>query len=192
MGLVEQSLIEAARDAVDARFPTRAPEDALPELARDRKIEFGFNESSESLRERIRTAWRRWKMAGTKAEMDAALRLAGYTNFEIRERPADGSLAWYEFELVIFRPFPWPDDYLADQTWDAAGTWGDGGNWAADMPQEDLERLRSIVRGKPTHAICRSITIVHDGETWDADAPPGTWDDDPLAEWTDNVSTLSP
>lgn len=190
-GLVDDVLIELFRDAVDARFPSRAPSDALPELAHDRRIDIGFDEPADSVRERIRKAFSKYSFYGTRKDIEDSLRVAGYTDFEIRDASQDGSLRWFEFEVVIFHPFPWVDSYLSDQAWDAAGTWDDGGNWAEDMPQDQLERVRSIVRAKPTHARCRSILIVHDGDTWDSDAPPGTWDDDPLAQWTDNVSTLS-
>ncbi len=191
-GLLDDALINLVKAAVDARFPSRAPEDALPELAWARRIDVGFDESSDSLRERIRKAFSKHAFDGARKDTEDALRLAGYENFEVRDASQDGSLRWFEVEIVIFRPFPFEDHYLDDQTWGAPGTWGDGGLWAPDLPVAHLRRLRSIVRSMGKHVRCRSILIVHAGETWDSDAPPGTWDDNPLATWTDDVSTLSP
>lgn len=191
-GLLDDAFIELVKSAVDVRFPSRAPVDALPELAFARRIDIGFDEPTEELRERIRKAHTKHSFDGTRKDAEDALRLAGYQNFELRDASQDGSLQWFEVEIVLFRPFPFEDHYLDDQTWGAAGNWGDGGLWAPDIPRPHLRRLRSIVRSMPKHVKCRSILLVHEGETWDADAPPGTWDDNPLATWTDNVSTLSP
>ncbi len=193
LGLMKQATVEAAKEAVKARFAATAPLDALHVLLEDRGLDPAWRESETSVRTRIKRAWSTWQKAGTKAGMGEALELAGYTNYEIREQPQDGTLGWWQFEVWLFPPFPWTDDYLADGRWDDAGVWDDGGVWAPDLPPEDLARLRLIVRKwKPTHAECRGIVIVHAGVEWDADAPPGTWDDDPSATWGDDVSYLAP
>lgn len=192
IGLVKQADVEAAKAAVKARFAATAPLDALHVLLDDRQLDPAWRETETSVRARIKKAWDTHLKEGTKAGMAESLQLAGYTNFEIREQPQDGTLAWYEFEVWLYPPFPWADQYLFDGRWDDAGVWGDGGIWIGDMPAEDLARLRLIVRKKPTHTRCRWIVVVHAGETWDATAPPGTWDDDPTAIWGDDVSYLSP
>lgn len=193
LGLAKQSVLEAARAAVKARFSSTAPLDALHELLEDRGLDPSWKETEPSVRERIRRAWNTWEKAGSKLGMGEALELAGYTNYEIREQPQDGTLAWREFEVWVLPPFPWVDLYSADGYWDDAGVWGDGGLWAPDLPPEDLARLRLIVRKwKPTHTVCRNIVIVHAGETWDATAPPGTWDDDAAATWGDDLSYIAP
>lgn len=192
LGLVKQAIVEGAKLATKMRFADTAPIDALPVLLEDRDLDPAWGENETSVRARIKRAWVTWLMAGTKAGMSEGLRLAGYTNFEIREQPQDGTLKWWEFEVWLTPPFPWLDSYLADGRWDDPGVWDDGGLWAPDLPPPDLARLRLVVRKwKPAHASCRAIVIVHAGEQWDASAPPGTWDDDPTATWSNDVSYLS-
>lgn len=192
LGLVKQALAEGARKAVMMRFAATAPIDALHALLEDRNLDPVWNENETSVRARIRKAWDTWLKAGTNAGLAEALQLAGYTNFEIREQPQDGTLKWWEFEVWLFRPFPWLDQYLTDGRWDDPGVWDDGGVWAADMPAPDLSRIRMLIRKwKPTHALCRTIAVVHAGEAWDATAPPGQWDDDADAIWTDDISYLA-
>jgi hypothetical protein len=193
LGIVKQAVAEGAKAAVMVRFAATSPLDGLEALLEDRGLDPAWRETETSVRARIQRAWSTWQKAGTKPGMAEALQLAGYTNFEIREQPQDGTLKWWEFEVWLFPPFPWTDDYLADGRWDDAGVWEDGGVWAPDMPPEDLARVRLVVRKWPgTHTRCRQIVIVHAGETWDATAPPGTWDDDPTATWGDDVSCLTP
>jgi hypothetical protein len=192
LGTMKQTVAEAVRVAVKARFAATAPLDALHHLLEDRNLDPAWNEHSDAVRLRIRRAWRTWSKAATKAAIDEALRLAGYTSFEIREQPQDGTLRWWEFEVWIFRPFPWLDFYLDDGRWDDPGVWDDGGVWAPDMPAPDLARFRMLVKKwKSLHSYCRAGVVVHAGETWDADAPPGTWDDDPDAIWTDDLSYIA-
>lgn len=193
LGLMKQATLEAAKEAVKARFAATAPLDALPYLLEDRNLDPAWREGESSVRARIRAAWSTWQKAGTKAGMIEALELAGYdaNRIEIREQPQDGTLGWWQFEIWLYAPFPWTDEYLTDGRWDDPGVWSDGGVWAFDLPPEDLARVRLIVRRwKGTHAECRRIVIVHAGETWDATAPPGTWDDDPTATWGNDVSYL--
>ena len=193
LGLAKQMLVEGARAAVKMRFADVAPLDALPALLEDRNLDPAWREDEKSVRARIKAAWSTWQKAGTKAGMSEALELAGYTTYEIREQPQDGTLAWWEFEVWLYPPFPWSDEYLADGRWDEPGVWEDGGVWAGDMPAPDLSRVRLVVRKwKPAHTVCRRIVVVHAGETWDATAPPGTWDDDPVATWGNDVSYLAP
>lgn len=193
LGLMKQALVEGVKLATKMRFADTAPLDALPVILEDRNLDPAWRESETSVRARIKRAWTTWLLAGTKAGIEEGLRLAGYTNFQVREQPQDGTLRWFEFEVWLFPPFPWVDQYLADGRWDDPGVWDDGGTWSADLPVEDLARLRLVVRKwKSKHSECRRIVIVHAGEAWDATAPPGTWDDDAAATWGDDLSYLAP
>lgn len=192
LGAMKNAVVAAAKDAVFCRFPSRAPLDALPVLLDSRELDPIWNESEKSVRARIQRAWSTWTEAGRPASLEEALRLGAFTVFEVRERRIDTSLQWWEYEVWLFKPFPFVDDYLADRRWDDPGVWNDGGVWAPDMPPPNLARLRRMLKKWPgTHTRCRWIVVVHDGETWDATAPPGTWDDDPAALWGDDVSYLS-
>jgi hypothetical protein len=191
LGIVKDAVAAAMRAAVNQRFADVAHISSLVALLEDRGLDPAWRETETSVRARIKQAWATWQLAGTKAGMAKALELAGYTNYEIIEQTEDGTLQWWQFYIVIKAPFPWTDTYLADGRWDDPGVWDDGGSWAEDIPAPDLARLRLIARKwKPTHAECTHIRIVHSGETWDATAPPGTWDDDLNATWGDDVSYL--
>lgn len=193
LGLMKQAALEGTKAGVKMHFAATASLDALQHLLEDRNLDPAWLEDELSVRGRIRRAWSTWQKAGTIAGLSEALELAGYSTYEIRETTQDGTLAWFEFEVWCFPPFPWADDYLADARWDDPGVWSDGGPWSPDLPPEHLARLRRLVRKwKSAHSRCRRLVIVHAGETWDASAPPGTWDDDPAALWGDDVSNLAP
>ncbi len=192
-GIVKDAIAAAARAAVMQRFADFATPSTLVALLEDRNLDPAWRENETSVRARVKAAWETWTLAGTPAGMGRALELAGYTNYEIVEQNADGALKWWEFYVIIRPPFPWTDTYLSDGRWEDPGNYGDGGSWAADLPPEDLSRLRLIVRKwKPTHAVCKYIEIIHAGQEWDADAPPGEWDDDATATWGDEISYISP
>lgn len=192
LGVIKDAFKDTLQAAVQSRVASRVSVDGLPVLLDDRNLEPAWRENETSVRQRIRKAWETWEYQGTPEGIRQALRLAGYQNFEVREQPQDGTLKVWEFEVWIYPPFPWADQYLADGRWDDAGVWDDGGAWSADLPPADLNRLRLAIRKwKGVHPRCRAIVIVHAGETWDGDAPPGTWDDDPTATWGDDVSTLN-
>lgn len=193
LGTMKNAVTAATEAAVMCRFPSRAPLDALPVLLEDRQLDPPWNETESSVRARLKAAWATWTEAGRPKSLADALRLAGYTKFEILEQKDDPTLEWWEFEVRLYPPFPWVDQYLIDGRWDDPGVWDDGGVWAPDMPLPDMARVRQAVAKWPgTHTRCRGILVVHAGEAWDASAPPGQWDDDPNATWGDDVSYLAP
>ncbi len=195
-GAVQNAVATAARAAIRNRFAGSASVDSLVFLLEDRNLDPAWRENATSVRRRIRAAWSTWGKAGTIEGVEEALRLAGYTNFQVNDQKTDGTLRWFEFEIIVMAPFPWVDTSHSDGAWDDPGVWDDGGSWAAALPEEDLARLRLIARKwgghENGHQRCRSIVVVHSGVTWDSDAPPGTWDDIADATWGDDVSYLIP
>jgi hypothetical protein len=193
LGIVKDAIATATRAAVMQRFADFATPSTLVALLEDRNLDPAWREDETSVRARVKAAWETWGLAGTPAGMGRGLQLAGYVDYEIVEQPGDPTLQWFEFYVIVRPPFPWVPTYLDDGRWDEPGVWDDGGSWAPDLPPEDLSRLRLVVRKwKPLHARCTHIRVVHGGETWDATAPPGTWDDDATATWGDDVSYLAP
>lgn len=177
------------REAVKARYPLECSPDALKFCARDRDIDIGYNENQAQMSLRLSKAWASWEKAGRPASIVEALGFAGYTNAYTIEKHQDGSLAWWAFDVWLIYPFPWPDGLLNDGLWGDPGLYGDGGVWASDVPPNEIELVRSVVRKwKPTHSRCRRIVFVHSGDFWDD--PIDTWIDG--GEWHEHVSIYSP
>jgi hypothetical protein len=196
LGIMKDAFVAGMIGAVKQRFPSTAQPSSLVDLLEDRNLEPAWGEDATSVRARARAAWSTWEQAGTVAGLEAALRLAGYTNFAIVESTTDGTLGWWEFDVLLFTPFPWRDTSTSDTRWNDGGLWDDGGSWGAAMPEQEIARLRSLVRkwsGHPKgHARCRRIAVDYGREQpWDDDAPPGTWDD-VAGVWIDDVTHISP
>ncbi len=120
------ALQESAKLAVKARFPTYAPDDALPFIAKERgglaKLPA---ESLGAWRTRLLRAWDRWGRAGTIVGLEAELQEyldatygAGYsptiyTNDYVVDNFGGGMSSaadpdqWYSRFWVAFDPAPW-------------------------------------------------------------------------------------
>jgi hypothetical protein len=175
-GTLKDTWIEAAKNAVKARFAAFAPVDALPLLLRDYALD-ELHELEATTRQRLARAWETWSLAGTKRGMVAVLTAAAYVGVSVWEnwqwtevRPE----RWWQFWVVVRAPFPWATDPLADGTWSSPGTWNDGGIWASAIPVEDWARLRAIIRRwKPAHATATMLIALHSGELFGTRR--GTW-----------------
>jgi len=149
LGIVKDGLVAATKAAVKARFAKLAPPDALLELARDRNLDAGFNETQASLRARVLGAWGQWLESGRPYGISRAFEIDGLVNVYITESSADPTLQWFEFDVKVSPPFPWP------------------GTTIADVPQAWQDRIVKLIRKwKPTHTVCRRLTIDVYGETW--------------------------
>lgn len=185
--VMKDAALAAAKLAVKARFPSLAPDDALPYLAAERRIERGHQYTIAQFREQIVNAWDAWSLAGTKDGLVAALRTAGFRNFMIvqnYETPMDGNPDhWWKFWIVVWPPFPWP--FNPTLTWDPGLPWDPGLTWPG-VPQEWVERVKQVVRlWKPAHAICANLVVHSSGLTWD---PGMTWD--PGIVWPDAIEYI--
>ena len=188
-GSFRDVFVALLKEAVKARYPLECSPDALKWCARDRDIDIGYRENQAQMSRRVALGWRSWSKAGRPASIVEGLEFAGYTNTYTIESGDDGSLAWWEFDVVLIYPFPWPGGLLNDGVWGDPGVWGDGGVWAYDVPDNELELVRSVIRKwKPTHSRCRRIVFVHGGDFWDD--PIDTWLDG--GEWSEFVSIHAP
>ncbi len=188
-GLMKDALLEAAKVAVKGRYASVADTAGLELSAIQARYAPTYRENASRLRARVRTIWRDAEESQTKIGLTHALEQAGYVGPVVRDQADDSSLAWWEFEVILFGPFPWFDDYLASGRWGDPGVYGDGGPWGYAVPRDEVDLLRAIVRRHtPRHARCRAILVVHAGETWDNDVG-GTWDD--FAEtWGNDVTHI--
>lgn len=187
--LFRDLMVKLVKDAVRARLPLEAAPDALGDIARDRDIDIGYAEDQGQMSRRLAAAWPTWAQAGRPVSITDALSLAGYSDVRIYESGDDGSLAWWEFDVVLVHPFRWSDDWRDDGLWDDPGFWDDGGTWPQGVPPNEIELVRSVIRKwKPTHSRCRRIVFIHAGDFWDE--PIDLWSDG--GEWSEDVSIFTP
>lgn len=164
LGLMKQGMLEAQHEAQRMGRPATAPPDALPWLARGRGQAPGYaGESDAAIRHRIGNAFPSARGRGWAAGLLDELARVGYPNARIEDELDDPALEWWQFRVVLERPFPFDDRHLADGVWGDPGTWGDGGVWAGAMPLSHLKHLRGIIRkGRATHSRCVAIRVIYD------------------------------
>jgi hypothetical protein len=80
LGDVLDEQVDRLIAAVQARFPSKAPTDALPYKASERQIFQGSGESEAAFRERLRLAWNAWDDASKPGGLLAQLWQDGYTD----------------------------------------------------------------------------------------------------------------
>lgn len=67
LGTVIDAQISLIREAVKARMPQHAPDDALPFIGNDRGLILGLTEAEGDFAIRLYNAWNTWSLAGTAA-----------------------------------------------------------------------------------------------------------------------------
>lgn len=185
LGAQKDILTAAAKEAVKARFPELAPEDALQLLAIERGIDRGQTETLEGFRGRVLGAWDVWRWAGTPFSLLAAFWWAGYT-------PASGRIILQtqlgkQHELrADYDPFVHdPQDAVVTTDIGVVHLGGVPELWnqfalvfvpptppgwlptpPADGSAEVTAIRRLIVRWKPAHAQCVSLKVSTQ-ELWD-------------------------
>lgn len=163
LGSVKQAFVDAARQAVKARFPQVAPSDALPALAASRMLFAGKGESQASLRARILRAFIIWQYCGTKKGLlDAldALYPENPANSEIEEYWDDpaafgiDNARWARFRLEM-----WIPHWGIAPAWDAFH-WDDGSHWDVTAPEAEIRALRATIhRWTPAYAKCVRLRV---------------------------------
>lgn len=159
------------REAVLARYPSRAPKDALVRISADRGgLDKGVTETDAQWRARLRDAWSLWPWAGTFTGVLRALALAGYPNVYIvggtgRYATLDGSgniVAADGAPLSIGSSNLWNAIRLVFATPPAA--------WTPTPPAEfsaEVNNIRRIVmKWKPAVALFEGITVIRAGHVW--------------------------
>lgn len=185
-GTMLDGVLQGVQRAMWARFPSKAPEDALPLLGRARGgFEQSPGESTDQFRSRLLKAWRLWQMAGTGAGIIYAFNLLGLSNVSIREALNSSTWGRYTgtakqrwFTVIVDQPHPFGTDFsfrYGDGT-----TYGSGKLYGATGDVRMFEIMRRLVRLlKPAHAHCPEVIIVLQGAITDgtgtvADGDPAT------------------
>jgi hypothetical protein len=162
-GLVKQGFLQAAKNAIKARFPELAPGDALDPIGETLQIERAFARDDNEYIAMLMRAWASWGEAGTRPGMMDVLTHAGrLLDVDVKEAWDwnDGNPSWF-FTVTCAAPTPWNTDPLADGQWQDPGTWNDGGVWAGGIPVVDRARLKALItKRKPTHSVCAAVIVV--------------------------------
>jgi len=190
--------LEWETEAVAARWPEYAPDDALPKLGRERRILRGPDEARASYETRLK-GWipahkRRGHAFGILEQLDGYLqphvcrfRLITNTGMWytrdsddseswLRANPTnwdwDGSSSsWWRFWVIIYPP---ADGSLWARTKWGQGNWGSGGTLGSTATREQVQTIRSLVREwMPAHAMCMNIIIAFDWSDFAPTAAPG-------------------
>jgi hypothetical protein len=194
IGIPLDAIAEAAYQALRARFPEFAPEDALTALGRDRGIVRGPLEAAASYRVRLLLWIITWRGAGVgRALLD---QIAGYlTPHQVKlriwtqigvvyTREANGTFTveratagswlwdtqlsnWARFYVIIYsiNGVPW----LRDGTWDGSEVWGGSplGAWGLLGNEADFESIRGIINEmKPAAMKCQSLIVAFDPDVF--------------------------
>jgi hypothetical protein len=183
-GLILDGIAQGATDAVKCRIVTRAPDDAIPKIGKERNIPRYSNETVETYRNRLQDAWNTWAKAGTDKGILDQITLIGFSDATIvrnnqwdwDSNPGNVATYWARFWVVLPT---WP--YNNDGYWGDAGYWGDGGSWGTEAPTTICKALIDAVRKwKSSHAACIQIICIVDGGVWgypiDETWGSGTWD----------------
>jgi Phage tail protein (Tail_P2_I) len=175
-GLLLDGLLAAARDANMQRLPGQCANDALPFVGAASNLERYPGEDADAYRSRLKNRWRDYSRAGTRPQMIAALKAAGYDAviYERHDRP-DAFPAGIGPSFWVYLPKPnrWRAD---DGTWSTPGVWGEAGG-LADPLAKDREIIRRVVKKwKPANARCLGVVVALSGMTWaEAESLGRTW-----------------
>lgn len=175
-GLLKDSILEAMKRAVGARFYDFAPPDGLDHVGKTFDIERAYAADDNKYRTQLAAAWATWQQAGTAVGLSNIIKSLGYTNVIIAENGVGSQ--WFQFTVVLQPPFPWTMNMLADGLWQDAGNLDDGGTWAFAVPDgEDARIGRTIRKYKGAHTYCVWVVYYISGELWGY--PSGNWGDAP-------------
>lgn len=199
-GLVLDGIMEWALLGVKARFPDKAPDDALAALGRDRRIRRGFAEPAAIYRLRLKRWLQTHKTRGNAFTLMEEIRsyLHGYA---VRIRCVNDRGSWqtihpdgtYEVNRLTGN-WDWDGRFPAtartrfwviiyplstglwapDGEWGDGGRWGDGRTWGTTATRQQVDTIRQIVEdGRPQGARCVNIIIAFDAASFDPEASPG-------------------
>lgn len=176
LGYVSDLLMNAAAQAVGARFLATCPNDALPYAGADRSmpaypIEYpgasaGATAQAAGVaayRARLLKAWSTWSTAGTLAAVQGQLEAFGFANVAIYTAdgsgppgvvpwPPDSNTAnWSRFWVVLTEPFPSFLNWKLT-TWGDGRTWGENGpdgtayTWGSTATVAQVTSIRALIR----------------------------------------------
>lgn len=179
MGVVKDSLIEGAIQAMKCRWVGVCPVDALAWIGAERGIVQLPTENLYAYRSRLQSAWLIWQYAGTATGVANAINALGYPNVTIQENgpynvnPSTGIVEWWRFKVFLQQPHPFSVSWF----W-GSGTWGAAAEvYGLGQLQTIADIVTQIRTWKPPHALCSGLVIILSGTVWDTQPPRFSWGD---------------
>ena len=156
-------LADSFQYAVGCRFPSIAPDDALPYIGRDRQITSGPAEPIDSYRRRLQGAFSAWQWAGTEKAIIDQLEAYGFDSPVIVENhewsveyPHDSD-NWSRFWVIL--------------------TEGTHSFSTSISAEEQLSISRVVHQWKAAHVVCVEVIAIVSGRLVDWPAPVRTVDE---------------
>jgi hypothetical protein len=204
LALMVDAAIDRCRQGLEARMPSRAPDDAMQWIGRDRKITRGINESKARYAARLIRWLDDHRVRGNPYALHDQLR--AYMQVDVMVRTVDRRGNWFTTSAAGVRSVSinaanWNWDGVAASSWsrfwviiyptaaglpwspsvgDAGGaSWPVGGTIGTTATPDDVNCVRSIIKDwKPAGTFCEWIIVAFDPASFDpaAPVPDGTWE----------------
>ncbi|HVZ88103.1 MAG TPA: hypothetical protein VHG72_14115 [Polyangia bacterium] len=178
LGTEKDVQFERARQGVLSNNPATCPDDALSYIGQERQLPQAVSgETTDDYRERLRTAWDSWAVAGSHGSLLFALQRAGFPQGDpngahIMQRI--NLYSWLAAGVVTFGTHPiWTFDGSPPNVWNQFGiVFGAdvSGLTAGSQMAATLNQL--VALWKPAKARFMGTWIIVSGPTWGW--PPGT------------------
>lgn len=174
-GLLADTIKDAAKDAVKARFVLGCPDDAVPYIASDREVDRGKDETLASWRLRTANMWETAQTYGTKAGIEEHIRvglaLTAVSLFSWVEGWSDANATNNaRFWIAIDQPNPWGALLCGDDTICSDETLN-----GSTMTLTELRELRRIVRKwRADHELAMAFVVSFGPALTSASYAPGT------------------
>lgn len=138
------AVTETARQAVRLRMPTKTSPDGLAAIAEERlevrAVVFVY-EDDIMFGERLRTAWSRRRLSGTKAGLVAVFQAFGFPSFVVYDKGEIlPSKRWHGWIVLPYGAHPWgPGPVCGDGT-----LCGDGSTAGSSLRVAEVRNLREV------------------------------------------------
>ena len=162
-GLIKDVAVDACRVATKAGWPLATPADGLPFIGSERSLPRVPDDTDDTYRETLHSAWDLWEYGGTEQGIIAAL---------VRRWPscAPNILTYWDNPSYFGSDdAKWAQWRLAVtmSTWGAAQTWGSGPlwgepnlTWGITAPVGEVEELLSIIATwNAGYAVCVAVVV---------------------------------
>lgn len=136
-------------------FSGEQPDDALPPLARERRLPKYLNEAIDEWRARLQGAWDIWERGGSRSLIEEQFAAAGYTTAEVHD-PFDWGRAPTPYLTHFWVYFPSNHPFGAAPV---AGSATAGEHLCGISGSRELvgEARDIAARFRPGHVVCRQI-----------------------------------